>query len=309
MRIRAAATLTVFALLAPAAPASPSAAALSGLVPPGGRAVELKGPVPRWYTPSLHARVVKAGRKGEAVPLPEGVQVPQSALLFTGIRPGSWMIFPAGCTLNFVFGGGTQIGTAGHCASPGDEVTIVAAPGVLMNIGTVRFSRDNGIGDDFALIDIYPEMQQYVNPSMAYFGGPTGSQAPAIGDTVVHVGHGVVIGTGGTPRPGVVTYTGPGDTNDPAAAYGWDGAASPGDSGSPVRHLGGPAAGNLTHLVVGSEYLPAVIAGTTITRMEELAGPVTTAPAVPDPLWGSQAGERCRPRGRSGKCKAGARAR
>jgi hypothetical protein len=47
-----------------------------------------------------------------------------------------------------------------HCANVGDEVTIVAAPGVLMNIGKVSISRDNGIGDDFALIDIYPAMQQ-----------------------------------------------------------------------------------------------------------------------------------------------------
>ena len=249
----------------------------------GRRAIELKSETPDWYTPQLHERVVAAGKRGKTVPLPDGVEVP-AGLAFTGIRPGAWIIFPAGCTTNFVFGGGTSIGTAGHCTSVGDEVTLIAAPGVLMNIGTTSLSVDNGIGNDFALIDIYPEMLQYVNPSMSYFAGPTGAADPAFGDVVLHSGHGLVIGTGGTPRAGVVTYTGPGDTNDPNDAYGWDGAAMLGDSGSAVRNATGAAAGNLTHLVVGTEYLPAYIAGTTIGRMQELAGSVTTASLVPDPL-------------------------
>jgi len=251
------------------------------------RAVELKEPKPAWYTAELHRRAVAAGKKGKTVAVPEGVdlEIPASGLAFTGIRPGSWILSPAGCTTNFVFGNGTKIGTAGHCANVGDEVTIVAAPGLLMNIGRVSLSRNNGIGDDFALIDIYPAMQQYVNPSMAHWAGPTGAANPQFGDAVVHSGHGLVIGTGGTPRAGLVTYTGPGDTGNNNAAYGWDGAASPGDSGSGVRNATGAAAGNLTHLVVGTDYLPAFIAGTTISRLEALAGPVTTASLIPDPLY------------------------
>ncbi|MGH2752573.1 MAG: hypothetical protein ACRDK3_17140 [Actinomycetota bacterium] len=251
------------------------------------RTVELIEEVPGWYTPELHQKVVAAGKQGNTYSVPEGVdlEVPASGLAFTGIRPGSWIIFPAGCTTNFVFGGGTEIGTAGHCARVGDEVTIVAAPGLLMNIGTVSLSRDRGVGDDFALIDIYPAMQQYVNPSMAHWAGPTGAANPQFGDAVVHSGHGLVIGTGGTPRAGLVTYTGAGDTGDNNAAYGWDGAASPGDSGSAVRNVTGAAAGNLTHLVVGTEYLPAFIAGTTISQMQALAGPVSTASLIPDPLY------------------------
>jgi len=259
-----------------------------GAVPRGDGtyAVELKEEVPAWYTAALHSKVVAAGKKGRSVPIPAGVdlEVPASGLAFTGIRPGSWILFPAGCTTNFVFGGNTQIGTAGHCANVGDEVTIVAAPGVLMNIGTVSLSRNNGIGDDFALINIYAAMRQFVNPSMAHWAGPTGAANPVIGDAVVHSGHGLVIGTGGTPRAGVVTYTGPGDSGNPNFAYGWDGAASPGDSGSAVRNATGAAAGNLTHLVVGTDFLPAFIAGTTISRMQQLAGPVSTASLVPDPL-------------------------
>ena len=136
--------------------------------------VELKAAQPDWYTPKLHQQVMEAARTGDSVPLPEGVDHPTSGLAFTGIRPGAWIIAPAGCTTNFVFGSASNyyIGTAGHCTSVGDEVTLVAAPGVLMNIGTTVKSVNQGVGNDFALIDVRPSMEQYVNPSMAYFGGP-----------------------------------------------------------------------------------------------------------------------------------------
>lgn len=270
-------------------------------------AIPLKAPTPAWYTNELHDKVVAAGTRGESVPLPDGVEA-DSALLFTGIRPGSWMIFPAWCTMNFVFGNpdgtadsspgkgngngkpakgnsghsGVYIGTAGHCTDTGEDVTIIAAPGVLMNIGTTVKSIDNGIGDDFALIEVRPEMVQFVNPSMAVAAGPTGAKTPVFGDPIVHVGHGLVVGTGGTMRPGIVTWTGDGSE---ANGYGWDGAATPGDSGSGVRAATGEAVGNLTHLVVGTRYLPAYIAGTNIDRILQIANaPLATAPLVPNPL-------------------------
>jgi hypothetical protein len=303
-------------------------------LPGGGHAQELAAPTPDWYTDELHARVVAAGAEG--VPIPDGVQVPASALAFAGIRPGSWMITPAWCTMNFVFaggGGGTgeqaggpgngngngkdktnngkgnsrsdagvaasgesgaapaaslargsglAIGTAGHCGDVGDEVVLVMAPGVLVHIGNISKSVDQGIGNDFALVDIFPELADLVNPSMAIIAGPTATGDPAIGDPILHVGHGAVVGTGGTPRAGVVGYRGAGEGGD---AYGWVGAATPGDSGSGVRHAAGEAVGNLTHLVVGTEYLPSYIAGTTAARMERIAGmSIVTASLVPDPL-------------------------
>ncbi|MDQ3987369.1 MAG: S1 family peptidase [Actinomycetota bacterium] len=286
-------------LLAAALSISPTHATVASHVPKGAidlgngaYAVELKKDTPDWYTPELHARVVAAGKKGQSVPLPESAEVPQSALLFTGIRPGSWMISPSWCTLNFVFGGVDSVGTAGHCTGVGEEVTIVAAPGVLMNIGKTVTSVDNGIGDDFALIDVYPAMEQHVNPSMAIVAGPTGARPPRLGDAIVHVGHGVVIGTGGTARPGVVTYPNFPVVSDlfrqnksDADAYGWNGAIAPGDSGSAARAVGGEAVGNVTHIVVGTSYVPATNAGTTITRILQIAGqPLSTASLVPDPL-------------------------
>ncbi|MQA25792.1 MAG: hypothetical protein GEU94_09995 [Micromonosporaceae bacterium] len=252
----------------------------------GATITELSKPTPSWYTDALHAKAVAAAKNGAGVAIPDGVDYPTSGLAFTGIRPGAWMLFPAGCTLNFVFGsqGSYHIGTAGHCTEVGEEVTIVAAPGVLMNIGKTVKSVDGDIGNDFALIQIYSSMQQHVRPSMAYFGGPTGAGSPQLGDVVEHAGHGVVIGTGGTPRAGVVVYRGEGDSSG-SDAFAWDGAASPGDSGSPVRLADGNAAGDLTHLVVGGKYVPGVIAGTSIARMLRIAGkPLATAANLPDPL-------------------------
>ena len=257
----------------------------AGATASGPRYVELEAAQPDWYTPQLHARVLAAAERGEGVPIPDRVDYDTSGLAFTGIRPGSWMIAPAGCTMNFVFGSASDyyIGTAGHCASVGDEVTLVAAPGVLMNIGTTVRSVDNGIGNDFALVDVSPQMEQYVNPSMAHFGGPTGVGSPQPGDVVEHSGHGLVIGTGGTPRAGVVVYRGNGDGGD---AFAWVGAASPGDSGSAVRLANGQAAGDLTHLVVGGPYVPGDVAGTTIAKMLQIAGkPLATAPDGPDPTF------------------------
>ena len=265
----------------------------------GGYAIELSRPSPSWYTPELHKQIKAAGAEG--LPIPENANIPQSGLAFTGIRPGAWMFSPSWCTMNFIFrgtstttttkgggkkasttgggGSGWYIGTAGHCAEVGDEVTLVAAPGVLMVIGKTVKSFDGGVGRDFALVEIYPEMVQYINPSMTHWGGPTGTNYDvAVGDPIVHSGHGLAIGTGGTPRAGVVTHV-------EGTAFGWDGAGIFGDSGSAVRHAGGLAEGNLTHLVVDTRWLPAYIAGTTAEEMERMAGvPICDAPLVPNPL-------------------------
>jgi hypothetical protein len=154
---------------------------------------------------------------------------------------------------------------------------------VLMNIGRTVKSVNRGIGNDFALIDVRPRMEKYVNPSMTYFGGPTRAGTPRVGDVVEHAGHGLVIGTGGTPRAGVVVYRGSG-AHGRGHAFAWAGAASPGDSGSAVRKASGAAVGDLTHLVVGGKYAPGDVAGTTIARMLQIAGRrLATAPDRPDP--------------------------
>ena len=334
-RLLLVAIVSAIALAFPATAASSSQQLPDNAIPlpGGGYALELSAPTPDWYTDELHAQVVAAGAEG--VPIPPEAEIPASALAWTGIRPGAWMIFPSWCTMNFVFGGtsatteavssetdttdektnngggkkddadatktnngggkggktadggggsGWYIGTAGHCTEVGDEVTLIAAPGVLMNIGRTVRSYNEEIGKDFALIEIYPEMVQYINPSMAIVGGPQGVAQPAIGDPVLHTGHGLGVGTGGTPRAGVVAYTGNGDHNA-NSAYGWVGAANLGDSGSGVRLATGAAAGNLTHLVVGTDYAPAYIVGTTAPYLEQLAGqPICNGELIASPL-------------------------
>jgi hypothetical protein len=242
--------------------------AVPGASPYGeGFAIPLKGARPDWYTTEVHRTVLEA--RGQPVAAPAQAPLPSEV----GIRPGAWMISPAGCTMNFIFqrSGSFAIGTAGHCvSSAGQPVTLLTlAPGtenpVLVNVGSVITVRDNGIGDDFALVSVRPELNDWVDPTIAVVAGPCGGYSGSGPETVWHYGHGVGIGTGGTPRAGVaLTWR--------ATAFGWDGAAIFGDSGSPVRVTDLKAAGNLTHLVVSTDWLPSFIAGTRIGRILEIAG-------------------------------------
>jgi hypothetical protein len=249
---------------------------VDGAVPyKNGHAIPLKAARPAWFTRELQRRVDAAN--GVPVAAPTDAPLPGTV----GIRPGSWMLFPAGCTMNFVFGsaGSYSIGTAGHCGGAGQQVTLLTlAPGganpVLVDIGTIRSSVDGGIGNDFAIVSIRPELQSWVSPTIAIVAGPCGSYGGAGPEPVFHYGHGLAVGTGGTPRAGLaLTWQ--------ASAFGWSGLAAPGDSGSAVRvNTGMQAAGDLTHLVVDTNWLPSYIAGTRMSRISQIAG----APLANSPL-------------------------
>jgi hypothetical protein len=241
---------------------------VGGAVPyEGGYAVPLKGARPAWYTDELAARV--HADPGTPVAAPGDAPLPGEV----GIRPGSWMLEPYGCTMNFVFsnGGSYAIGTAGHCVDANGQsvVLLTVAPGgsnpVLVDVGTVITQRNNGIGDDFALVSIRPELNAWVFPTMAVVAGPCGSYPGSGPETVWHYGHGLAIGTGGTPRAGLALRWG-------ANEFGWSGLAIFGDSGSAVRvGTGLQAAGDLTHLVVDTTWLPSYIAGTRMSRIQQIA--------------------------------------
>ena len=106
---------------------------------------------------------------------------------------------------------------------------------------------------------------------MALVAGPCGAYGGSGPETVWHSGHGLALGTGGTPRAGVaLTWN--------AASFGWDGEGIFGDSGSAVRvGTGLQAAGDLTHLVVDTNWLPSFIAGTRIGKIQSLASGWTLA--------------------------------
>jgi hypothetical protein len=247
---------------------SPDWSSVDGAVPHGsGHAIPLKAAKPAWFTDALAARVDAAN--GAPVAAPADAPLPGEV----GIRPGSWMIAPAGCTMNFVFGapGSYSIGTAGHCGNAGEEVVLLTiAPGganpVLVELGTIQRSVNGGIGNDFALVSIRPELQSWVSPTIAVVAGPCGSYGGSGPEAVFHYGHGLAVGTGGTPRAGLaLTWE--------ANAFGWSGLAAPGDSGSAVRvNTGMQAAGDLTHLVVDTNWLPSYIAGTRMSRILAIAG-------------------------------------
>lgn len=249
-------------------------------VEPGGAGtVPLAGAVPEWLTPELEAQVLAS--PGTPVPAPLDAPLPSEV----GIRPGAWMVSPAGCTMNFVFTTTTSyaIGTAGHCVSDArDEevVLLTLAPGtgdpVLVAIGTPSLVRDAGVGDDFALVPVRAALHDWVSPTAAVLAGPCGQRAGALGDTVWHYGHGLAIGSGGTPRAGLSLW------HEDDAFY-WSSPAIFGDSGSFVRLADLAAAGNLTHLVVDTDHPGTVVAGTTMARISELAGRwrLATSPLCP----------------------------
>lgn len=245
----------------------------------------LKSAAPSWFTPELHQKVLAANHT--PVALPASAAIPTSSLAFLGIRPGQLLIIEGGtlCSSNFVFTNGSQffIGTAGHCGNVGDQVTMLYLPGGLVDIGTIVSSTgDAGIGNDFALIAIHESLSGDVTGSMAWWGGPTGVYTGSGPAVVQHAGWGLVIGTGGTPRVGLgVTWT----PNE----WRFEGAITPGDSGSGAIVLGGLAAGNITHIAVnGNVFPPVFMAGTSMTRIMQLAGgrALVTCPAIPSPLIG-----------------------
>ncbi len=238
-----------------------------GAVPyEGGYAIPLRGEQPGWFTPELAAQV--KSQPGTPVAAPLDAPLPSEV----GIRPGSWMIAPSGCTMNFVFSrnGRLAIGTAGHCVEKVGEsvVLLTLAPGngnpVLVDIGTVVVTHDNGVGDDFALVEIRPQLYSWVSPTMSVVAGPCGAFYGSGAETVWHYGHGLAIGTGGTPRAGVaLTWK--------RDAFGWDSPSIFGDSGSAVRVTNLQAAGDLTHLVVDTKWLPSFVAGTRISKILQIA--------------------------------------
>ena len=240
---------------------------------------------------------------------------------FFGIRPGAWLlIFSDGgvslCSMAHVYGspGSYSISTAGHCGSNGDTATVIGAVGnheeagaqipVLIDFG--RFSRgtgDGGIGRDWALISIDPTWQSLVTPTMAFWGGPIGmyratgevvsanlqngtistNPNPTLVQQVVHYGHGLGIGAGGTPRSGTAITWRP-------DYFTFFGAITPGDSGSGSNTLTGDslganrqAAGINTHIYVDSSLRQGVgvMAG---TRATLVPGTLADGQLLPYPI-------------------------
>ena len=244
---------------------------------------------------------------------------------YFGIRPGAWILLISGnsigwCSAAHVFGspGAYDISTAGHCGKTGDIATVIGAVGnntpVLIDFGKFATSHDGGVGNDWALIDIFPQFQHLVTPTMAFWGGPrgsftkTGSVAsigfaknnllaprvttnpdPFLAQGIAHYGHGTGIGAGGTPRVGTSISWG-------ADHFMFFGAITPGDSGSGSNTTGGDsvgavneAAGINTHIYVDPLMRKGlgIMAGTRVTEVSgtlangQLVGYPAPVPILP----------------------------
>jgi hypothetical protein len=240
---------------------------------------------------------------------------------YFGIRPGAWLLLInhhsiGWCSMAHVYGspGSYQISTAGHCGKPGDVGTVIGALGnhtvdghpvpVLLDFGKFATSHSAGLGRDWALISVYGRDQNLVTPTMAFWGGPigmytsqgdvlnvkltgrnpqiSGNPNPALVQQIVHYGHGVGLGTGGTPRSGTAITWKP-------TYYMFVGAISPGDSGSGANTLTGDAlgdnreaAGIMTHLWIDPLLRQGVgiMAGTRATQVQ---APLANGQILPYP--------------------------
>ncbi len=170
-------------------------------------------------------------------------------------------------------GGSYYIGTAGHCGKVGDTVSIVALPFGIATLGTIVKSTappeggNNTSALDFALVSVDPALNQWVSPSMAHWGGPTGVFTGSGIQPIQHSGWGLVVGTGGTPRAGVAYAWNVGNE------YRFEGLITPGDSGSGAIVAGGLAAGNVTHIAVDTSQTPPVWnGGSTMTAILKYLG-------------------------------------
>ena len=196
-----------------------------------------------------------------------------------GSRPNSihanaCITYPHGCTANFIYHKGSEpfagvsdgrnyfIGTAGHCVDhSGQPVYMENAAGLVVRAGEVWKHVNGGPGNDFAAVQI--DAGHQVDPRMPGIGGPNGIyQECEPGQLANWWGHGYVVAVGqGNPGIGLIT-------NWWDTAFGWEGDALPGDSGSGVVLVDASrqAAGNLTHLTTDPRYAPAINIGTRLTR-------------------------------------------
>ena len=181
------------------------------------------------------------------------------------------------CTANFIFYNATDvfIGQAAHCAGTGaptetsgctaeskplgTPVVIGGAskPGRLVYSSWITM-RERGEQDsnacsfnDFALVEIDPADLSKVNPTMPYFGGPTGiaTTPPAVGDRVMTYGNSPL-------RAGIEALSPKEGISLGSEGDGWSHTCYtvtpgvPGDSGSGVLTKDGEALGVLATLAL-----------------------------------------------------------
>ncbi len=227
---------------------------------------------PGQLSDQLKAEIHAAGPKGKQVAEEElnlwcpGYQAP-------GVSANGCIVAPYGCTANFIFSNGTDwrtnpyVGTASHCVDQvGEPVIMQVDTTTLAEVGTVyKQTAQEEPGDDFALIEIYPEVAAKwgVNPAIPT-GGPQGIYTACDPQVVKNYGHGYGATVAqGKPEAGYAdTWYSDG--------YGWWGAGIMGDSGSGITLLDNRSAGNFTHIILvdlRGIYVPGQLTGMRTTKI------------------------------------------
>ena len=240
-----------------------------------------RAPAAGWMTPEFRALVDAAGTRGVPVDEHSVLDVCPGVVAFHegGVGTGTCLVYPYGCTANFIYYPGTgsapavadgkhYLGTAGHCSDKVGESVYgaISTPGVgtsIAKIGTVAQRIDDYDGSrvyDFEAIRIEPGFQIYPESPV---GGPTGIyDGCAAGTPLKYYGHGYVAAVAqGKPEGGVSSHW----YDD---GYGWFGVGAMGDSGSGVLTADGLAAGNFTAIILvdpSLSYLTGELVGSRMT--------------------------------------------
>lgn len=271
--LRAFAVLTVAALVVVAPALSTDAAALVGILGLDSDAPESAEPP---EAPDEAAEATDWAPIEEATVTP-GVQT---------VTGGAGQ-----CTANFVFTDGQDVyvGQAAHCASleaatasngceasslpTGTEVAVQGAehPGTLVYSSweTMKEVAEEDpatcLFNDFALVQLHPDDHDKVNPTMPFFGGPTGlnTSGTQLGQSVYTYGNSQL-------RLGIELLSPKTGTSTGTSAGGWNHnvytvtPGIPGDSGSAVIDGDGKALGILSTLMLAP--LPASNEVTDLSR-------------------------------------------
>ena len=266
--MRSRATLIAVAAVVACALSAPTASAADTKI--------LRKAAPAWLTDQLRAEIHAAGADGVQV-AEEYLNTDCPGFQSPGVSANGCIVAPYGCTANFIFSNGgdwrtnAYIGTASHCTDRnGEPVIMQVDTTTLAEVGTVyKQTSAEDPGEDFAVIQIYPEVAAKwgVNPAIPT-GGPQGIYDGCAPQLVKNYGHGYGVAVGqGKPEAGVATHW----WDD---GYGWYGAGIMGDSGSGITIQDNRSAGNFTHIIINNPpWLPGQLAGTRTTAILRFLGP------------------------------------
>lgn len=231
------------------------------------------------------------------------------------IGPGSAIIITIpdegrfGCTANFVWStrGQRYLGAAGHCFLPADragthgpgadydasgavvEVCVENCEGnfrtnqllgTWVTLGKVAYARQTldgeDVGNDFGVVVVPREFQDFIRTEMPVWRGPTGVQTMSPGDYGCHYGHGLGVGEVFLTKARVGVGGGSDEDawmGDFAGAFGDSGSGMVGCVNDGLGFHGTGAIGVLTHLGIAVDETTGehgTIFGTTVARAIEM---------------------------------------